>query len=339
VVTANVHSDADASALRSCLASLISQAESLQAIYLSWYGEGQALAEQVTTFLGNMPEVVSIRATRSSERFEHISLLAGHLRDAPAHSWLALVDAHELWNPRCALVLLPHLRKAAVDQRILAACCKSGHATSMAGAAAPSNAAEVDAALEAGCAQLLVGSEGQEPDLVDYVVKVKSLLTFLEVTPPGMMSHELCTYRFLYKMSHTYGKKVQMISLPEAALHWLRWKARTVTAGEASLTDADRQRGEEFFQSLKGTERFASAEVVSLLLAGLRQSVLRRMAQWAGEKVAAKEMKAMTLERTTAFLEENDLTEVLGLHRWVRDISSEIADAAKQEFSITVSAD
>jgi hypothetical protein len=325
--------------------SLGDQVESLHNIYLSWYAETQALAEQVISQLANFSKVLAARAPRGCLRFEHVAAIAGELSNAPSHAWVAFVDVHELWNPRCAQLLLPSLRKAAVDQRILAACCRS-RASTATSSKAPSSAAEVEAA----DMELVVGDATHDPDIADYVVKVKTLLSFIETTPPGMLSHELCTHRLLYKLGHTFGKKVHAIALPDTDAPWLRWVERLCPRGsqphgvasfaeEVSPNDDDRQRGQEICDNLKGLERFADVEAASLLMARFRFGVLRRMAQLAGEKVMAKELKKMATEQTTAFLSENDLSEVYGMQRWIRDVATEVAEASAQEFSVTVTSE
>lgn len=344
VVTANLFSDADATALTSCLVSLRNQVEPLEAIYLSWYAETQSLAEQVTCQLDGKPQVVAAQCSSSLERFEHIKSISGKLQcSAPAHSWIVIVDGTEIWNPRCTSLLLPGLRRAATDQRIIAACCRSRAST---GEEVLNNADEVDAALKKGSAELCTNSSTPLPEIHDIAVKVKTLLAFLDSTPAGMLAHELCTYRLLYKMSHTFGKKVQDITLPADDATWLRWVAANSfrrpnqaekATEEVLLTTLERERGHELYDNLKTSGRFESPDVPTSLIAKLRQGVLRRMAQWAGETVNSKEIRTIATELATTFIDENDLTAVLGLQRWVRDVAIEVAEATAQEFSVKLS--
>lgn len=343
VVTANLLSEIDASALSSCLSSLANQTEPLNTIYLSWYAETQDLASQVPSMLDSLRvsvKVVAKNAPKAAERFEHASQLAGDLSSAPAHAWVAFAEPGEMWSSSCSSVLMPALRKAAVDMRINAASCRRRATATSTDSSAPSSVAEVGTALEAGAAVLLAGDAGSDLVLGDYVVKVSTLRLFLETTPPGMLSHELCTYRFLYKLNHTYGKKVREIESP-ADSPWLHWEPRRATDNEVALTDADKQRGKELSEGFKADEssRFSSADAASKALAVLRRKVEKRMSQWAGEKVTNKELRETCNAETTAFLAETGLDEILGMQRWAREAASQIAEIARQEFSVVVSSE
>merc|ERR1719375_236643 len=69
-------------------------------------------------------EVVAIEAPTESERFEHLRALARVAdEEAPPHAWLLFVDgaSGELWSPRRAEAILPGLKKAAINGKVIAA--------------------------------------------------------------------------------------------------------------------------------------------------------------------------------------------------------------------------
>jgi len=198
----------------------------------------------------------------------------------------------------------------------------------------PRSCEDVEAFMSAGTVELQSGAEASEFCLADYAVRVKTLQTFMENTPAAILSNALCTYRFLYRIAHTFGKKVQKVSAPEG--EWMRCSAASDKEFQISVNEIDVRIGEELYEGVKKFDRFESKRAAVFAILALRETIMLRLAQWAGEQVAVKDMRAFTNEQASAFLEKWNLSSVVGLNRYVRDVVTGLAEANYSEFSVTV---
>mmetsp|Transcript_8040 Transcript_8040/g.16951 ORF Transcript_8040/g.16951 Transcript_8040/m.16951 type:complete len:944 (+) Transcript_8040:99-2930(+) len=239
-VSAEVRSERDVAALAACLASAGAQEQPPQGLFLSWHAASQDLADQVTQVLKDLQAkqqpalaVTAKEAPSELARFEHVKVLAGMVtQEAPAHSWVALLEPGDLWSPRYSSLLVPALRRSAADPRVVAVRCgrcvrpKSTEKE----AVQTVTAADVEASLSSGALELADGI-GETPAPSEFAVRLKGLQAFVDSTPEPALKHELCTYRFNYKLTHTYGKKVQDFVPPEG--EWMRWATPVAAALKA----------------------------------------------------------------------------------------------------------
>lgn len=198
----------------------------------------------------------------------------------------------------------------------------------------PRSCEDVEEFMSTGKVALQSGIEASEFSLADYVVKVKTLQTFMEATPSAFFINALCTYRFLYRISHTYGKKVQKVSAPEG--EWMRCSATSEKEFQLNVSEIDVRIGEELYDGVKNLSRFESKRATVFAILALREAIMLRLAQWAGEQVAMKDIRTFTNEQASAFLEKWNLSNVVGLNKYVRDVVTALAEASYSEFSVTV---
>jgi len=263
---AEVAGEADVAALRACLLSVGAQEEPPHGLYLSWHADSQVLAKEVGQLLEEVRvkhQGLAFSAVESQSAlsvFEHVKAVAGVMaQDAPAHAWVSFLELGGLWSRRYTAVLLPALRRAAADLRTIAVSCLRHAQYKGTGAArtSPEDAEQVAAALDAGEAAL--GEEtGEDLPLSDVSVRIKVLNAFLEATPPLALAHVFCGHRFRHRLRNTYGKRLQVLSLPEG--EWMRWVSPALalaalgTGGDAGapaesgITAFDKQKAHELFQ-------------------------------------------------------------------------------------------
>lgn len=355
LVTARIASEADIAALTATLRSLGTQEEPLESVRLAWHAQPGELSEQVRVAIKALEDDESFRpkvvasAAPTPHRFEQIKVVEGALaEELPVHTWVASLGVGDLWSPKYSSTLLPALRRAAADQRVIAACSLAGRSRSrskvspdsaeLPNTVAPRNAAEVEEALAAGTAELLpTPADFVVPErLVDVIVKAKTLQAIMDSTPQPALTHEFCEHRFLHKLTNTFGKKVQKLSLPDG--EWLRWEeALTASSKEPHAFEVDR--GGELFTGLVDKQTLGSEEGAVLAVGSLRQAVERRMVLWAGDKVPPKDVRSMTNEVAASFIQEYKLDTVLGMQRWARDRATEVAEAVARQLAITVADD
>jgi hypothetical protein len=338
-ITANVLSQADALLLSSCIRSVYEQTKLLHGIFLSLFVATDELDATVSAQLANF-DVNIMKTSRRAERFEHLSCLKTPFAEAPSHAWVLFLQLDNLLHPQCAASLLPSIRRAAVDQRIIAMSFKR-QAVARAADVQVLSAEDVDASLEAGTALRLEGDAVTNVGLANYAVKIQNVRSFLESTPNGMLSHPLCDDRFLYKIGHTYGTKVHSLSLPADSAAWLCWSPSTQQGAERSvnLLDSDKEIGKELYEGMQTNNKFESVDAAIHAIAKLRRAVERRMVQWVGESASAKELKLIANEEAASILEEFGLGDVIGSQRWMREVAKNIAESVGKEFAVVVSAE
>jgi len=381
-VIADVESDRGLGALRRCLASLGAQPEPLQALHVSWHASSQGLADQVAPILAEFKSkhqrlrVVDTQVQGALSAFEHAkAMVEAMAQEAPAHAWITLLDIRSMWSSRYTTVVLPALRKAAADARIVAVSCRRHAWAAKDGAELPENSAQVDAAIKAGTAVVGEEEEPEELRFSDLVVRIRAFRGFFEATPAGALAHGLCAHRFRHRLEHTFGKRVQVWKPPEG--EWLRWLSpadRVLGAGASAegedaggaadapatrLMELDRERGAALHSGTRppageapaggessGPEdvsqepvpgMFASADEAAEAVARLRRAIERKVIQSAGETMSAKDMRALAMEETVSFLEETNLDTVVGIQRWAKQTSTEIFEAAAHEFGVEIS--
>jgi len=374
MVAVEISSEEDVIALVNSVESAGKQTESLRALYVGWHASSESLANHVTQALQDFEEqhrpleTHAVQAAAARSAFEHFQALLHALAGGDlAHAWIAFLEKGQIWSPGHNAALLPTLRRGAVDQRTLAARCSTHALPSASGAASAAgndddvtvgdatnaqvepaaavpgvvaaapplgNATEVDAALERGDAVLSL--EGQTPELCDFVVKIKAFSALLNTTPSNAIAHEFCAYRFVHKLSHSFGKKVLTVTPSQG--EWMRWSVTSPSPEMRAIRvlDVDRCRGQVLFEGAANTKAFANVEEATHALAELRRSVEHRMILWAGDKVSAKDTKTMAAECMSDFLAKVGLHTAIGLQKWARETSADISKDVAAEFSVTV---
>jgi len=377
LVTATLLREEDLTALQHCLASLAAQDPSLCAVGVSWHGSTPALVERAKAVLSEVKATLQIgqlfvvEAEASLQTLEHVKLLLGSLpQDIPAHTWVKIVDHRSLLSPKHAAVLLPVLRLAAPDQRVVAVSCLRRaelKAKTAANAPAAVAAAEVEALLACGAAQAL-SSDDAEAKIADLAVRLKNVQSFVEQSSSGVLARGLCGHRFRHKLANTFGKRVQAWALPAAEdREWMRWSAaaqRALPQPDGSeveglvlagcfepFREADRQRAkvladgckqhrpagpdgqQEEEQATPGSLSAASVEEATRAMATLRHRIERWLIV-CGEEVSSKELRSIAADEVQRMLEEVGLGQAIGLARWVRETAEALATEAAAEFGV-----
>lgn len=369
-VVANVCAEGDITSLGGCLGSLATQEQPPEAVYLSWYASSQDLIDKTKQLLDEMRssfpsfEVKAFASATSLQQFEHIKVVTPAMaRESPPHAWVAFVEPQGLWSPTCAATLLPCLRRAAADQRVTAVTCTrrarqkpTDGSIEIAPAESIIGVAEVEASLKSGAADL--ADKGAEPSLADFVVRIKSLQTFVESTPAPALSDELCLHRFQHKLQHTFGKKVQSFNPPEG--EWMRWDP-ALSASSSNVTEQDRAQGAALCQGMSSekataatadgadaggdaapeaeppkTSLFASTEEAAQAVSRFRQDIERNLILYAGDKMTVKDLRAIEKEHIGVFVKKAGLAEVIGIQRWGKGAAAVISEAAAHRFNVEI---
>jgi len=337
-IATEIQGEEDVQALSICIASIAGHEELVHSVYVGWHAASAHLAERVQEAMHEFEarhatlRIQAIQANNPLTRFEHLQNFAVALQQAPAHAWVAFPDAGGLLSGSYSRLLLPALRKAAVDAKTVAVSsarlARTRPSDTSAVAVRPTSPDHVDQAIGAGTAEVAEAELG----MADLFVKVKVLQSFLQATPAGALTNALCEHRFCYKLAHTYGKRIHALSLAEG--EWLRWTG--LTASLADLDDDDRSRGSDFFEGMQKTGKFDSAEAAARAVATLRQRIGRRLIVLAGGELDPKEFRQLVTESTALFLEEAGLDEVIGVQKWVRETAVEMAEAYASDFNVSV---
>eukprot|EP00928_Gymnodinium_smaydae_P061977 TRINITY_DN45927_c0_g1_i1.p1 TRINITY_DN45927_c0_g1~~TRINITY_DN45927_c0_g1_i1.p1 ORF type:complete len:925 (-),score=205.33 TRINITY_DN45927_c0_g1_i1:11-2785(-) len=371
-IAVEVESSAHMEALLNCLDSMLGQAPALSSVHLAWHASSQDLADRLRRALAQRQESAAAAVAETSRvelcchespekrrRFEHYKLTLGSLGALPECAWVLLpevLEAHEIWSPTRSSVIVQAARRAALDTRVLALSCRRRACPSAAsgagcapaaaaddapaavggvsGACAPAvqfaAAADVAAAMAAGAAAL----RDLEPRVGDLAIRLSTLQKFLSEERSQVLAHDLCDYRLLYKLSHSFGKKVLDVIAPDD--EWMRWDSRGSELDEATFVEADdlEQRiGGELWNLVKEVPNggLQSSRDAVKLVRSLRRDVQRRVLQSLGERLSAADVQALRSDCVREFLQRSGLAGVIGLQRWIGVVCAELLRLAAGE--------
>merc|ERR1719265_1552378 len=135
---------------------------------------------------------------------------------------------------------------------------------------------------------------------------------FVQDTPDQLLAHEVSTYRFVYKLSRSFGKKVENFNPPEG--DWIRFvqplSASQVDAnaykresGYLQMRESDSRRGRELYEGTKEANVLGNAEEGAYLVANLRRELDRRMVPFAGDSINFKELKEIAVDTVQAWVQ------------------------------------
>jgi len=384
-LSVEIKGEEDIASLAASLASLIAQEEPLQALCISWYASQQDLKDKTRSMLddkrlqNSSPQFVVVEAEASMKGFQHIKALLGALpADLPSHAWVKFPESGCLWSRKHAALLIPALRRAAPDQRIVAVTCQAYASSEQSQNTTPASAGAVDTLLEAGDAKLQ--QDGLEMRLDNLAVRLKTLKAFVESTPASALGDQLCAHRFQCKLVSAFGRKVNTFTAP--AGEWMYWMPRsrvpaasqTCNGLDLDLSPSDTdiqgaaflQDGFQRFMAQAGTPAADSAatlaeasdrendttkvehlgtrlsletmEQATRAMTTLRLRVEQAIIVSAGDKMSARELRAAATEQMHAFMDEVGLGQVIGLERWARETTDEISLSAAKRFQVQVTA-
>ena len=235
LLPAEIASQDDVASLSACVASVAAQEEPAQSLHVGWHAASDDLAGDTREALEALQaahptlRMAAVEAGEALPLFSQVRrLMDSASGEVPPHAWVVLLSLRELWSPRHVALLLPALRRAAPDQRVLALRC-SCHAVPK---EALRTAAEVDAALSSGAAELRRKRSG--PHLGGLAVRLRILQTFVDATPAQALAHHLCAFRLDYRLEHTFGKKVQPFEPPDG-----EWMLCSPLSGASSTAPAE----------------------------------------------------------------------------------------------------
>jgi len=368
-VALEITSPDDVAALSTSLESIGEQEQKPHAVYISWHASSDELTELTLTSMQDFTKkvhplkVVASKTSKASTQFEHIAAMVGGIaQDEPGHTWVVCQHPFEVWSPKYVTELMPALRRAAADQRVIAVSCTTQAKSASDTVELPRSVSQVQAALEAGTAKVVQGDFPRRT--ADIVVRAKTLQAFVETTPQPVVGHEMCAHRFVYKITHTYGKKVQ--KLKPAETEWMLWVPNVRESASVSknkqddadqqeetkegasaqvqenldgVTDIDRVIGQTLYEGVKQTQKLESPSDAAKSISSLRQNIERRLVIHAGEQMSSKDLKNLSMEVMNSFLKEVSLDEVVGLQRWAKLAAAEIADKTVKQFMITIVTD
>mmetsp|Transcript_46179 Transcript_46179/g.108126 ORF Transcript_46179/g.108126 Transcript_46179/m.108126 type:complete len:885 (+) Transcript_46179:35-2689(+) len=318
--------------------------QELVAVYVSWYAESPDLADEVSAKLREtraQSSQVPIFWTESKSRrsfFEHAK--AGLALMENKEVWVSFLSLGQVWSARYSSVLLPSLRKAAVDARVTAVRCGRMARCSF------RSAAEVEDGLASGSTQI---TQAAAADLLSYTVPAKALQAFVDTTPESALQSELCAHRFIHKLSNTFGKKALDAAIPEG--EWMRSENETIATllhedsdvaandvvrGEDLVSNASKRLSGEALAISELPSRLANAGQAAEMIRDIRTSIERRMILKAGEALEEKDLKELSMDLVTDAVQDAGLAEVIGIQRWARDTAIELAQAAARKFDVKV---
>lgn len=353
LVAATVNSETDARSLRSALECVTAQVTAFQAVYVSWFASSPELQAEVNSCLQRIEatglKLISLEARTGFSEFEHHKVLAQRASwEAPADAWACCISPQTLLSPRWVSTLLPSLRKAAADSRVVAATCTRKSRPLKRSSAPFGSLEEVEAAVAEGSLGIL---EDSSLCISDVFVKAKALQAALDATPAAVLSHPLCSYRVVHKLTHTFGKKVYEVPVQDG--EWLRCVPFQAEE-DVEPTELDRRRALELFEGLQRSKRlpaapgaevqpfswekrFGSEDLAIIAVAQARRTLERQLVIRAGESITAEDLKSLAKETVDSFCTEVGLDEVIGIQRWARDTATELSEAIVNAFSIKVS--
>ncbi|CAJ1392662.1 unnamed protein product [Effrenium voratum] len=341
VVAAEITSESLAS-LRATLASVLAQ-DQLKALYISFHAS--ELAGQVESELEELQKKsnsVTMKWSKSADAisfFEHVKAAMALTCSETAQAWVSLVSPGQLWSSRYSSVLLPTLRRAAADPRVLAV--RSRRCARL----SSGSAAEVDDAFAGKMAEL-----SQDEGVGSILVLAKTLQAFLETSPVPALQSDLCAHRFAHKMLNAFGKKVLEAPLPEG--EWMRSVSETCQLPGSQVTDQEAEdnarRGEELVKSSSSRfdapeaereqlpTRLRDASEASEMIGAIRTSISRRFILRAGEAVDPKDLRELSEDLVTDAIEAAGLDQVIGIQSWARKTALDLAQAAAEKFEVKV---
>jgi len=259
-----------------CFKAVAEQTEHMRMLHVSWRAASSALAERVRELVGDLGTTAAMRqpplmlavveAQQDASTCERLRALVDSMwQSVPSHAWVAFPDAHGVWSPQYAAVLLPTLRRAAADSRVVAvSCLRCAKDRKEAGdGIVPmplSGRGNVEAGIRRGTCVIM--NEGHPigdgncssagsvmRPLGNLVIRLRTLRILLNGTPARTLKHNFCGHRLLYQVQNMFGKRVQVFDAPEG--EWMRWVPQleqSSTLGAVGpvatdLTNLDWQRG------------------------------------------------------------------------------------------------
>jgi len=332
---------------------------------VSWYAASEELSETVRRILDEARAAhptVSIRdqqwaASGRPQKFALLhAVMPAIVAEEPSHTWVMFPDPAQFWSPRTVALVLPVIRRAAPDARVVGISCSRMARPKGQEKLRLTEAMQVDAALSSGAAVLC---EAEQAELADLAVRAKWLQAFMEATPEAVLSisHELCLHRFAHRLRHTFGKKVQDFVPPDG--EWMRWsRGESAEGSHADAvsqvgTDDDYELGMRLLSGIRppgqdgeepvedtagGSPKapFADAGEAGAAVAALRRRIEKEVVLRAGEKMADKDLRSLAMEHVGAFLEDKGLRELSGIHRWAKSATTELSKRAAELFQVEV---
>jgi len=337
-VVANIASDNQLCDLESTLQCLLGQDDPCHSIFVGWHAAGEELGDNVELKLASLRQttaipIVAIEADRPLSYFEHLRQLGVKMtQEVPKYAWVCFVH-RSLCSPSYTSVLLPELRKAAVDGKVIAMSAarhtKSADNTLQ---ELPCDAATVSALLSSG-GLLLQDAAESERRLEDVVVKLPSMQSLLKAMPAAVLAHPLSVKLFLHKLNNSFGKKVSSIQVPEG--QWMRYE-REPLEEEEHILEEDKTMGIKLFDGVKSSGKLKDSDEAVREVNKLRRAVQQRVVLMAGQAVSEKDLKDVAREEAEEFLSGTGLDVVIGLNGWARQIASDLVETAAQQFEVRV---
>lgn len=343
-LVAEVENEEDAAVLARSLESLAAQrAPAMHGVYVAWHATS-ALQARLRVDLAQAGErckaasltFEAIESPVSRPPFEHLkTTLGGALAAAPASAWVVLPERGELWSPNRADAWLSALRAASVDFRVLAVSCRRRAQPAVNKSdrlMEPTEAAAVAIAIESGASIACDAA----PRLADHAVRAIVLRGFLEGESLAVLRHHLCASRILYRLSHTFGKKVKEF-VPAEAGEWMRWApfededlGRSQNVEDAEF---DESTGQELWQGLRHavSQKLSNEESAVALIRALRRAVELAVIRSVGEQLSGKELRSLVSESVDDILQQKSLDEVVGLRRRLLDVAAAMGERAVQD--------
>ncbi|CAK0826413.1 unnamed protein product, partial [Prorocentrum cordatum] len=365
VLTPVIDLRVEATQLATALQALGAQEQAPQAIRVSWYAASEELIETVRRVLDEARAAhptVPIRDQQwaAQGRPQQFALLhavvPAVVSEEPGHAWVMFPDPAQFWSPRAVALVLPVIRRAAPDARVVAISCSRMARPRGQEKLRLTEAVQVDAALSSGAAALC---ESEQAGLADLVVRTRWLQSFMDATPEAVLSvsHELCLHRFTHRLRHTFGKKVQDFVPPDG--EWMRWSAGKPAEGcgaeaaSQALAGGDHELGVRLLEGLRplgqGSEEpegveaggrpkapFADAGEAGAAVSALRRQIEKAVVLHAGEKLAERDLRSLAMEHVGAFLADRGLRELSGIHRWAKSAAAELSRRAAELLEVEV---
>mgnify|MGYP002803378763 CR=1 FL=1 len=345
IVSSSSSSSSSLASLTSTLAMVLMQ-EHVSGVYISWHAESPDLAREVEAQLSqtrgkSSKTVMWLESRVKKSDFEHLKAASALMANGASQAWVTLIRPGQIWNRRFSALVMPTLRRAAADSRVIAVRC--GKCVRSSGSESCSTPEEVEAALATGSVKI---SEAVD-QVSSLLVHAKTLQAFLEATPPLALQHRFCAHRYIHKMSNTFGKKVMEVALPE--VEWMRFEGEVSSMQEAEEEIHDNlRRGQELVrnssqrfnevddstQAQDLPSRLQDPDEAAEMISSIRTSILRRMILRAGETLDLKEVKELSMDLVTDAVEAAGLDQVIGIQSWARQTAVELAQAAGEKLDV-----
>ena len=219
------------------------------ALHVSWHATDPRLRPEIAAMLsGRRPWLRRQLAQQTSHsQFEHLAALVADCRtrsEAPA--WVCFTDDDDLWSPQRFALLEEQCSGAAPRTRALI-CRRKARPVAAAGAAEPSNAADVLGLLGSGAAivcdsakVVLEPGKGEADEAFhraepfDYVVRFELLAEFCGLAPVKLLRHKLCDMGWTRWVRDNCGGGALRTFEPSDPEEWMYWYGQSL--GEASAS-------------------------------------------------------------------------------------------------------